>query len=208
MLSIKEILREVYPVSDEAAALLTSLAVVQTFNKRDRLVEQGKRCHHVYFIRSGICRSMYEGDDKEDTRWFATGGDVVTSVTSWHTNAPAIFSIEALTDMECFVIPYCKMRQIVNNNREIHAWAFKLLAEQLYVLERRYVIIGTGDAASRYASLMRGRPQSMMRRIPLKYIAQYLDMTQETLSRVRHAYARGKGKGSDDTLYEEGPKGP
>ena len=54
------------------------------------------------------------------------------------------------------------------------------------------MIIGTGSAASRYAALMRGRPQEMIRQIPLKYIAQYLDMSQETLSRVRNAYARGK----------------
>ena len=173
-----EILREVYPVSDEAASRLVSHAVVRDYDRKERLVAQDKVCSEVFFIASGLCRCVYDGEDKEDTRWFASPGDVVTSVTSYHTGAPAIFSIEAITPVKCYAIPFTIIREFVNDDPP--------------VLERRYVIIGTGSAASRYAALMRGRPQEMIRQIPLKYIAQYLDMSQETLSRVRNAYARGK----------------
>lgn len=192
MITLAEILREVYPVSDEAASRLVSHAVVRDYDRKERLVAQDKVCSEVFFIASGLCRCVYDGEDKEDTRWFASPGDVVTSVTSYHTGAPAIFSIEAITPVKCYAIPFTIIRQFVNDDPEIHSWVFKLLLEQLYVLERRYVIIGTGSAASRYAALMRGRPQEMIRQIPLKYIAQYLDMSQEALSRVRNAYARGK----------------
>mgnify|MGYP002605541981 FL=1 len=192
MMTFAEILREVYPVSDEAAFRLARHATMQSYARKERMVNQGKPCSYVFFIASGLCRCVYEGEDKEDTRWFASPGDVLTSVTSYHTGEPAIFSIEAITPVECYAIPYTVIRAFVTEDSEIHAWVFKLLLEQLYVLERRYVIIGTGSAISRYAAFMRGRPREMIRQIPLKFIAQYLDMSQETLSRVRNAYARGK----------------
>ena len=189
IMTLKEILRQVYPVSDKCADRLSAYARKCRFARRQRLVQQGEPCKYVYFVTEGLCRALYEQEDKEDTRWFASEGDVLTSVTAWHTGEQALFSIEAITPVECWSVPFEDMRELINTDREICAWAFRILMEQLYVLERRYIIIGTGDATSRYAALMRGRLQEMMNSIPLKYIAQYLNITQETLSRVRKQYA-------------------
>lgn len=191
-MTIKDIMHEVFSVSDRCADLIASYADERLFDRKERLVEQGKHCGNVYFIAEGLCRGLYEDEYKEDTRWFASAGDVLTSITAWHTSEPALFSIEAITPGCCYCIKYDDMRRLIETDREVYAWAFRLLMEQLYVLERRYIIIGTGDAMSRYTALMRGRPQEMMNLIPLKYIAQYLGITQETLSRVRRAYVRGK----------------
>ncbi len=189
-MQLSEIIGEVYPVSEATLEQLDDVAVKRHYAKRQRLVTQGARCRAVYFISSGLCRGLHEDDGKEDTRWFASGGDVLTSVIAWHTGAPAIFSIEAITEVDCWEVSFEDMRRLLSECRDLQDWVVKLLMEQLYVLERRYVIIGTGDARSRYASLLGGRPQEMLNQIPLKYIAQYLKITQETLSRVRAAYGK------------------
>lgn len=190
MLSIHDIVCAVYDVPARVSGLMAAKARVCTFNKGERLVEQGRRCNDIFFLAEGICRSLYEDDGKEDTRWFATEGDVITSLTAIHRREPAVFSIEAITPVKCYAISYADMENLLEREDDIKKWALEIYAESLYVLERRYIIIGTGDARSRYEALLKGRPQEMLNCIPLKYIAQYLKITQETLSRVRKAYAR------------------
>lgn len=187
MMTLHDIFRQVHNIPEKVVREIEKYAVTRNFTKRERLVTQDLKCNHVYFIASGLCRGMHDKDGTEDTRWFATEGDVLTSITAWHTGRAALFSIEAVTDVKAFEIPYVDMKRLIANFRELQDWLVKVLMEQLYVLEQRYVIIGTGDARSRYEALLNGRPQEVLNGIPLKYLAQYLKMSQETLSRVRRA---------------------
>lgn len=189
-MTIKEIISQVHPIDDVTASALERVARRRTFAKRERLVEQDARCSSVFFISRGLCRGLHEGDGREDTRWFASEGDALTSVTAWHTGAPAIFAIEAVTDVEAYEVSFADMRRLLGECPDLKEWLVKVLMEQLYVPERRYVIIGTGDARARYEALLNGRPQEMLNAIPLKFIAQYLNITQETLSRIRAAYGK------------------
>lgn len=189
-MSLLDILRVVHPVPEEIADELENVATLRRHPRRSRLVSQDSRCSSVFFIAEGLCRGLYEKEDKEDTRWFASQGDVVTSITAWHTGAPAIFSIEAITEIAVYEIRFEEMKSLLAKHSELRDWGVKVLIEQLHVLEKRYVILGTGDARSRYEALLNGRPQEILNAIPLKYIAQYLNITQETLSRVRKIYGR------------------
>ena len=50
------------------------------FDKGSYIVEQGKTCKHLYFIKSGFLRGFYYQDGKEITSWFASdaySGDMV-----------------------------------------------------------------------------------------------------------------------------------
>lgn len=190
MMSLSEILQVVHPVSSAVVRQLEQVATLRQYSRRSRLVTQDAKCESVFFISDGLCRGLYEKEEKEDTRWFAAKGDVVTSPTAWHTGEAAIFSIEAITDMMVYEVPFDDMKELLARCSELRDWEVKVLMEQLYVLERRYVILGTGDARSRYEALLNGRPQEILNAIPLKHIALYLKITQETLSRVRKAYGR------------------
>lgn len=86
--------------------------------------------------------------------------------TAWHTGEAAIFSIEAITDMMVYEVPFDDMKGLLARCSELRDWEVKVLMEQLYVLERRYVILGTGDARSRYEALLNGRPQEILNAIP------------------------------------------
>lgn len=185
MMSLAQILGGVHHLAPASVALMEAEVSLMHFQKGERLVEQDHPCHRVFFNADGLCRSLHEQDGREDTRWFATPGDVFTSVAAWHNNEPAIFSIEAITPLSCYVISFSAMRRLLEADNDIRRWAIRLLAESLYVLEKRYTIIGRGSARDRYEALLKGRPVEMINMIPLKYIASYLKITQETLSRVR-----------------------
>lgn len=188
--SLHEILGEVHNVPAEISARLSDMAEKKHYGRRHRLVQQGSRCNKVFFVSDGLLRGLYEDGDMTDTRWFAGKGDVLSSVTAYYTGQPALFSIEAITDVDIYEISFSDIKREIDCTPELKEWLVKLLLEQLYVLERRYVIIGTGDARSRYEALLNARPLEILNQIPLKYIAQYLKITQETLSRVRRAALR------------------
>lgn len=190
LMSLHEILEVIMPIPGNVAERLGKVAVLRRYRRGSRLVNQDARCGSVFFVADGLCRCLYEKEDKEDTRWFASKGDVITSITSWYTGEPAIFSIEAITELAAYEVSFDNMKKLLESEEVLRQWETKVLTEQLYVLERRYIILGTGDALSRYEALLNGRPQEIINAIPLKYIAQYLNITQETLSRVRKNYGR------------------
>ena len=139
---LHEILKVVHPVPESITGQLERIATLKRYPRRSRLVTQDTRCDAVFFIADGLCRGLYEKEDKEDTRWFASAGDVVTSITSWRTGGPAIFSIEAITEMTVYEISFEDMKAMLGEHIELRDWEVKVLIEQLYVLEKRYVILG------------------------------------------------------------------
>ena len=77
----------------------------------------------------------------------------------------------------------------MDENHDLAFWMRNVLIEQVYAFERRYVYLGTYDAYARYEQFIKMRPE-LFTRIPLKYLAQYLKITPQTLSRIRKEYSR------------------
>lgn len=75
-------------------------------------------------------------------------------------------------------------RRLLDACPDLERWWSAILLEQVYALERRYVWLSTSSAAERYHTFMQIR-RGIVGRIPIKYIAQYLSIAPETLSRIR-----------------------
>lgn len=134
-------------------------------------------------------------DGIEYTRWFATPGDVVTSMFSYCHNLPATSTISALNNACGYSIRMEDARRLIAENNEWAQWCVTYLMEGLFILERRQTLLGYGDAQRRYLNFLRSRSSITFNNIPLQHIASYLGMTPQTLSRVRRNIA------SDTRLY-------
>lgn len=104
----------------------------------------------------------------------------------------AIASVDALTDVEMYVMSIEEAKALMERSHEWAFWAAHYLIDGLYVLERRYTFLGQGDAMTRYSNLQRMRSYEILNNIPLQYIASYLGITPQTLSRVRRKLANRK----------------
>ncbi len=177
-------------MSDEGLSLLEPLLTPVSIRPGTMIIEEGAVSRHLYFIKSGCLRNFALDDGREQTRWFAVDGDLVASMHSFVTGEPAIASVEALTDVEMYQARINDIKALTEKSHEWALWACRYLCDGLYVLERRYTFLGHGDALTRYANLQRMRTFAILNRIPLQYIASYLGITPQTLSRVRRKLSK------------------
>lgn len=190
-MELDEIMQEPWLPSKETIKLLEQISEPASYEKGSLLVEQGKRSYHFFIIKEGICRSFYTDEKYEDTNLFAKDGDIIGSISAYFNNETARFSIEALTPIEALIVSFDKLRKALAENAELSAWIRDLLFGQLNALERRYSYrSGRGDALFRYLKLLEKWPHRHINDIPLKYIAQYLQITPQMLCKIRRQHLK------------------
>lgn len=189
-MELNEAIRQVYPVSDESIEELKDLLVPFNLGKGGQIITQGIVSRDVHILLDGMLRCYTLVDGIEYTRWFATPGDVLTSMFSYCHNLPASSTIAALTDAHGYSLRMEDARKLVADNCEWTRWVAAYMFEGFFILERRQTLLGYGDAQNRYLNFLRARSSATFNNIPLQYIASYLGMTPQTLSRVRRNIAK------------------
>lgn len=99
----------------------------------------------------------------------------------------------AVEDSEVWLISYAEMRELEEKHPVLISWMRGLLIEQTYSFEKRYIFFSNKSAEERFLNFLRMSSGTLRRTsvkyisgiVPLKYIAQYLKITQSTLSRLR-----------------------
>jgi len=164
-------------------------AVKDTFKeivlaKNDFLVSHGKRCRHLYFLQQGALRGYYSLEGKEITHWFGFENDFVTSFHSFITGQPAVENIQLLQGSILWSISRENLDSLLDRFPEIERLV-RIVYENYYIrLEERFINSQFKSAAERYQNLLQQAPY-IVERVPLGYIASYLGISQETLSRIR-----------------------
>lgn len=152
--------------------------------KNGFLVEAGKVCRHLYFLERGAVCGFYYLNGKRVTHWFAFENDFFTSFHSFITQQPAVENIQALEGSVMWAITKNDLNVLLENFPEIER-VLRLAYEKYYIrLEERFVNAQFKAAAERYEQLLQQAPH-ISERVPLGYIASYLGVSQETLSRIR-----------------------
>lgn len=188
-MTLKELFHLYSPVSDAAVAAVEDACRRAVVRRGDAIITQGAVCRHVVFVTNGLFRVVFRYGDLEETVCFGIDGDPFTSMHSLCHGEPAQYSFEALEDSECMLLDFDDFRRLQVEYPDLLMWIARVLSEQVYAFERRHVYLGTSDAYSRYVTFMQLR-SDIVNRIPLKYVAQYIKVKPETLSRIRARYVR------------------
>lgn len=184
--------REIYPIKDETIEQLSQHFEYRQYSKGSRIIRQGGQSHHIYIIKEGVVRCLHEDGDRETSLLFGVKGNLFVSLASIVYGQPSQTSYEAISDVEVYCISFDDFWSLCDKCPDLMRWQSHYQLYQLYTLEKRSTLTSIGDAYTRYQQYIKMRGKSTIAQIPLKYISQFLNISQETLSRIRNRIARGE----------------
>ena len=183
--SLLTILEKIGPVSHELKFALGDKFEEQKLFKGKMLLREGEVCKSLWFLTNGLLRSYHEIGDKESTSRIMFTNHIVISAGSFFTQTPATESIEVLADTTVARLSYTDLQEIY---KAFPAFNFhtRIITEQYFAQqEQRLYMLRKHDALSKYKYFLENYAD-FLHDIPQKYIASFLDMTPETLSRTRN----------------------
>ena len=172
------------PLSKEAENAIAEICSIVSIKKNKDLQPIGHTCKTIYFIKKGVARIYYLKDGIDITEGFFFENSIIARVESLFTGKPSRKAIQILEDAEIIAINANQLFKLYDSFPEIER-LFRKIFEAAYVdTVNRIEGIQFHTAEERYKALLAEAPEVLMR-IPLKYIASYLGITQVSLSRIR-----------------------
>ncbi len=163
-----------------------------TVPKDHFLVREHAIADYIFFVKKGIARIYYHKKGKEITEWIATDGTFFLSITSFLERVPGKLMIQTIEPAEVYGIHYNELHALAAKYHEVETLFRKMMGTSLIMSQQRMESIQFETAEERYHKLVNSQPH-FIQRVPLMYIASYLGVTLETLSRIR-AGAAALGK--------------
>jgi CRP-like cAMP-binding protein len=173
-------------MTHEELDLLEGILVPMKFPKGAIILNEGDVCHHIFWIVKGLVRQFYYKNKKELTEYMATENTVCMSIESLFKETPSHQILQALEPTVLYALPMHELETVSMKSVNIQMLYRKILEESLIISQQRADMLRFESAQDRYQKLVKTSPQLVLR-APLVYIASYLQMTPETLSRVRTA---------------------
>lgn len=161
---------------------------VKALKKGECFVERGKTCKHFAFVADGILRAYSLYDGVESTTCLCSDNTFATSTISFITQTPSNVSIQALEEVTLVLISHENLNQLYSKS-PFWEKVGRVVAEREYIeLQQSGWRNGPIPAHDKYLTLLKENP-GIVNRVPLQYIASYIGVTPETLSRIRKKIA-------------------
>ena len=180
----RELARRYSTMTHDELDVLESILVPMKFQKGEIILKEGDICDRIYWVTKGLVRQFYYKNGKELTEYMTTENNIVMSIESLFKEEPTRQQIQALESTILFALPKNALEREAVRNVNIQMLYRKILEESLIISQIHADMLRFESAQERYAKLVKRSPQWVLR-APLVYIASYLQMTPETLSRVR-----------------------
>ena len=182
----RELARRYSTMTHDELDMLESILVPMKFAKNEFILREGEISTNIFWIVKGLVRQFYFKNDKELTEYMATENNIVMCIESLFREQPTKLQIKALEPTILIALPKADLEAVAMKSVNIQILYRKILEESLILSQHHADMLRFESALDRYQKLVRNQPQLVLR-APLVYIASYLQMTPETLSRVRTA---------------------
>jgi len=154
-------------------------------DKNSMLLKEESYAKQLYFLESGFVRSFYTKENgKEKTHWIYSEGDFFTSWYSFFTGEPSFETLQCLKPCVLYTISEKNYTELYDTNTAFHTFIngyYQHLIAEMDFLSKAFSHL---SAKEKYQYLLKTSPK-MVQEIKLGVLASLLDISQETLSRVR-----------------------
>ena len=180
----RELARKYSTMTHDELDILESVLVPTKFAKGEIILKDGEICENLYYIDKGLVRQFYFKNGKEVTEHLGEDRTIFMCIESLFKETPSHLQVEALEPTMVYALPKHRLESVALHNVNIQILYRKILEESLILSQVHADLIRFETAGDRYKKMCKLMPQVVLR-APLVFIASYLQMTPETLSRVR-----------------------
>ncbi len=153
--------------------------------KGQTIIRIGQRATGFFYIEEGMVRSYYQYGSKQVTIWFSAENDTAASISSIFNDQPSCETVECIEDCRFLYITNRDLQDLYRKYECMNTIGRRMTEEYCCDLNNRVYSFQVLSAAERYRELREVYP-AVINRAPLQYIASFLGISQETLSRIRH----------------------
>jgi CRP-like cAMP-binding protein len=180
----------VYPLQEGLVEELTNLAGYMEVRPKKLLLKPGDVCKHLYFVHEGLLRCYYvrpnknkTGEDQEVSTQFMRENDTCVSVLSFYTQTPGIEFMQTLEPCKLSYILFEDLEKVYRKYMDFNFNGRVLTAKYLMEWAHQLQNIRRLKGAERFAELLKRDPE-LLARVPQKYLASYLGVRPDSLSRM------------------------
>ncbi len=167
------------------------------YHKGDIINKRGDVFKNIYFINSGIVRSYFIDHEGRDFTWYIhySGGHAnmknlfVVDYASFIKQEPSKLFFEVIQDAELFSIDFYSIQKLYTLSAKWQKFGRLMADEGYYHIHHRTMSLLTENAKTRYERLLNESPD-LLQIVPQYYIASYLGITPQSLSRIRREYGK------------------
>ena len=171
-------------ISNEIKDAVASVCKTEELKKNHLLLKEGMVSLRIYFIIKGSARTFYYHDGKDITSWIYRDGQLVTSWSSFYAQTPSFENVELTEHTKVSSISYDDLQRLYARFPKMQEFGRIMVEEQIAFLDYFYKGFMFMTAKEKYELLLSVFPNATLR-VNLGYIASFLGISQETLSRIR-----------------------
>lgn len=184
MSKIKDFFSRLSPLKEEYWQLFYSKLEKREFPKKAIILKQGEVENYLSFVENGIVRHYFEKINGDITFDFTFEGNFFSAYKSFLARTPSEYNIQSLTNVTLYSISYENLQKVYKQTPKGNMFG-RFAAERLYLEKfNRELSLLTETAEQRYLNLFKEQPK-LIKEIPLQYIASYIGITPQALSRIR-----------------------
>ena len=180
-----QVVNQYSPLSNGEIEYIKDNVPIKTFKKNEIILSEGKLARTIYFLLQGCVRMYYNADGVDKTAFFYTEGKFICASESYTYDVPTMQNYQAIEDNTILMFFH---KQTIENLIQLYP-NFSLIA--LYATENELItsqkILAsfiTKSPEERFNDLLQTNG-ALFQRVPQQYIASYLGVSPETLSRIK-----------------------
>jgi CRP/FNR family transcriptional regulator, anaerobic regulatory protein len=173
------------PLTESDKAFCTPYFELYSCSKNSLVEEENKVPTYLYFINKGFMRLFYYDDNGDEvTTLIASPNKFITPFLDFIHQKKSKENVECITDVELYRIERHKMMELINKNENFKQFSLVIFEHAISNNQTRANDFATLTAELRYKKLIEQQPE-IIQNVPIQYIASYLGIKPQSLSRIR-----------------------
>ncbi len=183
MTELIEFINRFVELDPETERAIIDCFKTEVYEKNEFIFEEGKICSKISFIKSGLVRKFYMNDGLDVTSWIYFDKQWLTSMTSFFEQKPSFENFQACERTVLYSLSYTDEQRLLEYPLFVK-FHIRLLRQYLASLNEFHHKYKLMNAHEKYSYLLTYFPE-IVKKAKLKHIASLIDVSQETLSRIR-----------------------